>query len=76
MRNETRTQDVLIIEKDCATLNSNFHCVREDAEENDWFPVGVRMSYRRMRVGCICSLYITTFCTLVLLEYLLGLKYS
>jgi len=73
MRNETRTQDVLIKEQDCATLNSNFHCVRGDAEENNWFPFGVRMGYIQMRVGCICSLYITTFCTLVLLGYLLGL---
>jgi len=76
MRNETRTQDLLIKEQDCATLKSNFHCVRRDAEESNWFPVGVRMGYLRMRVGCICGLYITTFCTLVLLGYLLGLKSS
>jgi hypothetical protein len=76
MRNETRTQDVLIKEKDCATLNSNFHCVRGDAEKNNWFPVGVRMSYLRMGVECICSLHITTYCTLVLLGHFLGLKSS
>jgi hypothetical protein len=33
MRNETRTQDMLIKEQDCASLNSNFHCVCGDAEK-------------------------------------------
>jgi len=67
--NETRTQDVLIKKQDSATLNGNFHCVRGEVEENNWFPVGVGIGYLRMRVGCFCSLYVMNFCTLVQLGY-------
>jgi len=55
LRNKTRTQVVLIKEQDCARLSSNFHCVRGEDEENNWFSVGVGMGYLRLRDGGICS---------------------
>jgi len=42
---------VLIKEQDCGTLNGNFHCVRGQVKENNWFPVGVGIGYLPMRVG-------------------------
>jgi len=61
LRNETRTQDMLIKEQDCATRNGNFHCVRGEVEENNWLPVGFGRGYFRMRVGAfVCYEFLYT----------------